>query len=353
MTTPALALPAELPPHHRPIPRILAAMAALVIVSVTAFAGATSSAQASEVVPVQEGATLVANDDTYTVVPGWQFTTTSREGLLANDVHSTGAAFSLNSFGQPQGAFSMDNDGAFTWQVPLDFCGETSFIYDVTDGSITSELATVTLRAVSNKGEPMGCEANDPVPTIAAEDDTFFVEPGQSYTRTPSQGLLANDQHSAGSGFEVVSYSEPAVGAFSLLADGSFTWTVPVDFCDELVFTYVAGDGVVSSAVATVTLYANISGKPIECEPAGEQPGEEPIDEPSSPTIPTLPLPTDPGTPGDGPELSDAPATPARDTLAYTGAADELAQGLGWGALLAIMLGIGLTVPPVRRGAGA
>ncbi len=249
MTLTAPALPAELPPHHRPIPRILAFAAAIVIASTTMVAGATASAQAFE--------TLVANDD------------------------------------------------------------------------------------------------------------LFFVEPGQAYTRTAAQGLLANDQYPAGTSLEVVSYSEPVVGAFALLADGSFTWTAPADFCDVLTFTYVAGDGVMSSGPATVTLYASISGKSIECEQPneapggvpggqpGDQPAEEPGDEPSSPTSPTLPAPTDPGTPGDEPELSDAPATPARDTLAYTGAADELAQGLGWGALLAIMLGLGLTVSRVRRGAGA
>ncbi len=293
----------------------------------------------------------VGVNDWYFVVPGENYSLPGST-VLANATDADGDAITAQWATSLPGVSTQAVDGSFSWAVPADFCGVFELQYRPFDGIDAGNLTTIELRAsVDETGVYLPCAA--PAATLVADDDLFFAMPGQSIAVAASWGLLSNDVHSEGGGFEVVSYTEPAGGDFSLLADGSFTWTAPADFCDVLTFTYTAGNGVLVSNVATVTLYASESGADIECEQPGEEPGEEPTDEPGSPTIPTLPVPTDPGTPGDEPELSDAPATPARDTLAHTGAADELAQGLGWGALLAIMLGLGLTVARVRRGAGA
>lgn len=309
------------------------------------------------VLPEAPQVSLVANNDAYPVVPGQQFSVLPSVGLLSNDTHSQGAAFSLNSFGQPQGVFSMQLDGAFTWQVPSDFCDATSFVYDLTDGSITSNLATVTLTAYSTAGDPVTCDNTDPVPVLnsapVAVADEFTVKPGETLTVPAASGVLVNDSDADGDPLTVVEKSVPGIGSgFALAVDGALIWTAPADFCDEVTFSYAALDGQSESDSALVTIRA-IGVKDWELCPDAEEGEEEPISQPGSPTVPTLPLPTDPGTPGDEPELSDAPATPGRDTLAYTGGAGDLAQGIGWGALLAIMLGLGLTVSRARRGAGA
>ncbi|MFN4002877.1 Ig-like domain-containing protein [Microcella sp.] len=458
MSLTAPALPAEIPPHHRPVPRILAAFAAVVLAPATAFAGSTSSAHAAEntapiAVPesftVETGVTLtvpapglLANDIdaesavtigqftspnwgtgsvnwttgafTYTSPPGFvgddfvHYMVIDAEGVLSSQVSAKitvtpaggaepqpepepepgpapntppvgvddwyyvtpGQQYSLpgsvvlanatDADGDPitvqwlyglPGDFTLATDGSIEWSVPADFCGTFDLQYRPFDGIDAGNLTTVQLRASADaSGAYLPCA--DPVATITATDDLFFVEPGQSYSRSAMQGLLANDQHSAGTGFEVVSYSEPASGAFALLADGSFTWTAPADFCDVLTFTYVAGDGAVTSEPATVTLFASISGNTVECDEPADEPGDEPVDQPGSPTIPTLPLPSDPGAPVDEPGQPEYAATPGRDGLAQTGA-DELAQGIGWGALLAILLGLGLMAPRLRRGPAA
>lgn len=292
----------------------------------------------------------VGVDTWYNVSPGENYSLPGTT-VLVNASDADGDSISVQWLTVLPGDAALVVDGSIAWAVPADFCGVFELQYRPFDGIDSGNLTTIELRAADAEGNALPCP--EPAATLVADDDLFFAMPGQSIVVGASSGLLSNDVHSEGGGFEVVWYTEPTGGDFALLADGSFTWTAPADFCDVLTFTYTAGNGVLVSNVATVTLSASESGNDVECETPAEQPGEEPIDEPGSPTIPTLPVPTDPGTPGDEPELSDAPAIPGRDTLAYTGAGDELAQGLGWGALLAIMLGLGPIVSRVRRGAGA
>jgi titin len=296
----------------------------------------------------------VGVDDWYYVVPGENYSLPGST-VLANASDADGDAITAQWATSLPGDSTQAVDGSFSWSVPADFCGEFPVQYRPFDGIEAGNLTTITLRAsVDASGIYAPCAA--PVETLVANDDLFFAEPGQSITVPATWGLLSNDVHSGGTGFGVVSYSEPSAGAFALLADGSFTWTAPADFCDTLTFTYTAGDGAATSNVATVTLYASISGGDVECEEPGDEPGgepgDEPIDQPGSPTIPTLPLPTDPGTPVDEPGQPEYAATPGRDGLAHTGA-DDLAQGIGWGALLAIVLGLGFLAPRLRRGRAA
>ena len=317
--------------------------------------GNTVSVTITVLPPAQPNTPPVGVDDWYYVTPGENYSLPGSVVLFsATDVDGDPISVQWVTF--LTGDFSQGVDGSIDWSVPADFCGTIDLQYRPFDGIDAGNLTTVQLRAMeSDTGNYLPCA--DPVPVLnsvpIAVDDQFTVKPGETLSIPAATGVLINDTDADGDALTVVAKAVPNLGSgFALDSDGALTWTAPADFCNEVTFSYAALDAESESDYAFVTIRA-IDEKDFVVCPDEEQPGEEPTDEPGSPTITTLPVPTDPGTPGGEPELSDAPATPGRDTLAYTGAADELAQGVGWGALLAIMLGLGLTVARVRRGAGA
>ena len=67
-------------------------------------------------------------------------------------------------------------------------------------------------------------------------------------------GVLANDSDVDSSALTAVLVQGPAHGAFSLNADGTFSYTPDANFSGTDSFTYKANDGLTDSNVATVTL---------------------------------------------------------------------------------------------------
>lgn len=304
------------------------------------------------VLPPVAPVTITANGDAYPVTAGATFGVTTSAGVLANDLHSAGDPLTVSWFSEPGSGFSMQPDGSFSWAVPADACGIPTFSYTASDGAITSASASVSLMVLDGQGLPVDCDS--PAASLNAApvgtDDEYAADPGQSLIIPVGSGVLANDTDADGDSLTAIVVTPPSIGTgFSLEGDGSFTWTAPSDFCDEITFTYAAADAESQSEPVTVTVRPSAEKEWEQCidddhEEITPQPGS-----PTAPTIPTLPGPGDPQNPGDTPELSDQPGTPGRDTLAYTGASD-LSAGIGWGALLALMLGLGLVAPHRRTG---
>jgi hypothetical protein len=67
--------------------------------------------------------------------------------------------------------------------------------------------------------------------------------------------VLSNDSDINGDPITLALVSPPAQGAFTLNADGSFSYTPPTDFDGETTFTYRVSDGRLWSANATANLH--------------------------------------------------------------------------------------------------
>ena len=96
--------------------------------------------------------------------------------------------------------------------------------------------------------------AND-VPVANA--DSYSVNEGDTLT-VPAAGVLSNDTDADGNTLTAILVASPSNSAtFTLNSDGSFNYTHDGSETTEDSFTYVANDGIVDSATATVTITVN------------------------------------------------------------------------------------------------
>ncbi|RMG94822.1 MAG: hypothetical protein D6708_03845, partial [Candidatus Dadabacteria bacterium] len=91
----------------------------------------------------------------------------------------------------------------------------------------------------------------------AAAADTYTTDEDAPLTVAAAQGVLANDADPDGDPITAVLVDAPANGTVTLNADGSFTYTPNADFNGTDTFTYQADDGLLQSAVTTVTITVN------------------------------------------------------------------------------------------------
>jgi VCBS repeat-containing protein len=87
---------------------------------------------------------------------------------------------------------------------------------------------------------------------VAGEDAYATVE--DEPLTMPAPGVLANDTDVDGNVLTATGVTQPANGAVTLAADGSFTYTPDAGFSGKDVFTYRADDGEDASSPATVTI---------------------------------------------------------------------------------------------------
>jgi VCBS repeat-containing protein len=143
--------------------------------------------------------------------------------------------------GPSHGTLTLNGNGSFTYSPAANFNGSDSFTYRASDGTLTSNLATVTI-AVG--------PVND-APTAA--DDAYSTGEDTALT-VDAPGVLANDSDPDGDHLHTVVGSAPGHGTLTLNPDGSFTYTPAADYNGTDAFTYRAGDGDLTSGLATVTL---------------------------------------------------------------------------------------------------
>ncbi|MGN6544931.1 MAG: tandem-95 repeat protein [Aureliella sp.] len=183
----------------------------------------------------------VAANDAYAATED-QPLSVSLAGILSNDADAESSSLAVSSFSNPShGTLSLNADGSFTYTPDANFNGIDSFTYSVSDGSLDSNLATVTLSIAAVNDAPVA--AGDSFST--AEDTPL----GAGVT-----GVLLNDTDVDGNTLQAVRVSGPAHGSLTLSANGTFAYTPAANFNGIDTFTYVANDGLVSSNVATVTI---------------------------------------------------------------------------------------------------
>jgi VCBS repeat-containing protein len=198
------------------------------------------------VIPVNDAPVGVANS--YVVEERQTLTVAAAQGVLANDtdVDSTNLTAVLVST-TANGTLNFNANGSFNYTPNTGFLGNDTFTYRASDGSLTSDITTVTITVT---------DVNDPPVAVAdvytTLEDTQLVVPGAGLLPT----LLANDTdpESPSSSLIASLVSGPASGNLVLNANGTFTYTPAANANGQVTFTYRVSDGALFSAPATVTI---------------------------------------------------------------------------------------------------
>ncbi|MFT3920936.1 MAG: Ig-like domain-containing protein [Myxococcales bacterium] len=139
------------------------------------------------------------------------------------------------------GTLSLQPNGNFTFTPTAGFLGDVSFKYRVTDGNLTSGIATNVIHVVNH------------TPTALPDAYTVTHDHGLAVSSV-YLGILANDPDADYDTLTASVNQTTAHGKLSLNSDGTFTYTPDPTFAGSDSFTYTASDGVSASNVATVTI---------------------------------------------------------------------------------------------------
>lgn len=162
--------------------------------------------------------------------------------VLGNDSDVDSSSLTVTGAGDgAHGTTAYDANSVVYTPAP-DFFGSDSFTYTVGDGDGGTDQATVTV-TVSN--------VNDA--PVAADDSASTDEDTPLTVAVP--GVLANDGDVDGDGLTASVVDGPGhASAFSLDADGSYSYSPVANWFGTDSFTYRASDGGATSGVATVTI---------------------------------------------------------------------------------------------------
>lgn len=168
--------------------------------------------------------------------------------VLSNDgdVDSDALSAILVS-GPSHGSLTLNTDGTFTYTPSANYNGSDSFTYRAGDGNAGSNTATVTIQVRAVNDAPL------------AGNDSFATSQGV-LLNVAADGVLGNDSDADGDDLAAALVAGPYHGTLSLNADGSFTYNPDPAFSGTDSFTYRAGDGSLSSNLATVAL--NVASAP-------------------------------------------------------------------------------------------
>ncbi len=143
--------------------------------------------------------------------------------------------------GPAHGTVELSADGSFIYTPTANYNGFDQFSYRVSDGRLSSNVATVILEVASVNDVPV---ANNNSYT-SAEDATLTVS---------APGILGNDSDADGDSMTLTKLTDPVNGSLTLNADGSFSYVPRANYNGTDSFTYQISDGTGVSNVATVTL---------------------------------------------------------------------------------------------------
>jgi len=187
-------------------------------------------------------------------------------GVLGNDsdVDSPSITAVLVSGPLHAASFALNADGSFSYTPALNYNGSDSFTYKASDGSLFSNIATVSLTI-----NPV----NDAPVAVA---DAYSTNEDTNLT-VGAPGVLANDSDVDSMVITAVQVSGPSNAAsFTLNADGSFSYTPNPNFNGTDSFTYKANDGSLDSNTVTVTITVNaVNDAPVITAPAAASTNED------------------------------------------------------------------------------
>ncbi len=246
----------------------------------------------------------------------------------ATDPDSASLTYALVA-GPQHGSLTFNPDGSYSYAPGADYNGSDNFTFTASDGSLSSNTATVSLTVDPVNDAPVAADG-------ATAGNQGMVANGQA---------VANDVDSASLTYALV--GGPQHGTLTFNPDGSYNYTPFASFSGADSFTFSASDGQLDSNVATVSLTVN--GAPVAADSAasgaedGIITGQAAASDTDSPSL-TYALVSGPqhGTLAFNPDgsFSYAPAADYNGADSFTFRADD-------GALDSNIATVSLTVSPV------
>ncbi|KAF2517139.1 Ig-like domain-containing protein [Flavobacterium foetidum] len=194
------------------------------------------------VTPVND-APVALNDSNYTVAEGGTLTATAANSILLNDTDAEGDALTAVLVSGPShGTLTLNANGTFIYVHDGSETTSDSFTYRANDGSLSSNIATVSITVTPVNDAP-----------VALNDSNYTVAEGGTLNIS-APGVLGNDTDAEGDALTAIVVTNPSHGTLTLNADGSFTYVHDGSETLSDSFTYKANDGTVDGNTATVTI---------------------------------------------------------------------------------------------------
>lgn len=183
----------------------------------------------------------VAVNDEYTTAEDTELVV-EIPGVLLNDIDPESATLSTTMVSPPQhGTVTLDSNGKLVYTPSADYHGVDGFSYTVSDGELTSAVASVTITVTPVNDAPVSLADAYEI----AEDTVLTVSSG---------GVLDNDSDIENASLTAALGTGPVNGSVVFNNDGTFVYTPNADFAGEDSFTYIASDGELAGAETTVTI---------------------------------------------------------------------------------------------------
>lgn len=166
-------------------------------------------------------------------------------GVLVNDTAAAGKTlFAGLVTNVKNGTLILNSNGGFVYVPDVNFHGVDSFRYVANDGTLSSNIANVTITISAVNHLPI------------TRNDTYFVNENATLS-IQGRGVLANDTDADGNTLTALLVANVSNGALTLNQNGSFTYTPHSNFHGVDSFTYKANDGIANSNASTVTIVVN------------------------------------------------------------------------------------------------
>jgi len=136
------------------------------------------------------------------------------------------------------GAVVVNANGTFTYTPQANYFGADSFTYKLSDGTLDSNVSTVSLSITPVNDAPVAADLS--VSTL--EDTPIAIN------------LIATDVDTASASLQFIIQTQPQHGSLTLNADGSYSYLGNKDFFGADSFTYKVSDGELDSNLATVSI---------------------------------------------------------------------------------------------------
>jgi VCBS repeat-containing protein len=189
-------------------------------------------------------APVAVNDGTYNATEDTALVVASAQGVLVNDTDIDSSSLTAALVAGPShGDVTLNSNGSFTYTPASNYSGTDSFTYRASDGSLTSDIATVSISVGA---------VND-APTANADIKTT---PRNIALTFPAGDLLANDSDAEGSALSLTAVGN-AVSGTVVLNGGQITFTPAANFTGNASFKYTVCD--VQSACSQGNVTVNVT----------------------------------------------------------------------------------------------
>jgi large repetitive protein len=200
--------------------------------------------------PVAVNDSKTTNEDTATDI-----------NVVANDTDEEGDTLSVSSFTQPSnGTVTQNADGTLKYTPNNNYNGPDSFTYKANDGSLDSNVATVSITVNAVNDAPVADDQS-----VTTDEDT-----------AKAVTLGASDVEGDALSYSIV--SGPAHGTLS--GTGATRTYIPAaDYNGPDSFTFKANDGTDDSNVATVSITVNaVNDAPVAVDDTATTDEDTPVD---------------------------------------------------------------------------